>query len=254
MSLRAWLSVRHPLRVELLTVLGLYAVYESSRGLVSTHDGAVAVRHADDIVALERALHMFVERNAQEVAERVGGLVGLLGVAYLTLHLTATGVLLLWLHRRRPHAYAFVRTTLLLASEMALIGFIVFPTAPPRLSGVGILDTLSSNSNFDLNHGLVSSLYKPYAAMPSMHAGYATVVGVTVFRETRPLLLRLVGLAYPIFVVLVIVSTGNHFFLDAIAGVIVVGLAAGITRLLVDPIRERDFQADVYQLVQAVRP
>src|SRR6266404_3390799 len=100
---------------------------------------------------------------------------GELGDAYLTLHLAATAGVLLWLHRRRPEGFPFVRTALLLASGLALVGFLLYPTAPPRLAGVGIVDTVSGG-HVDLNRGLVSSLYNPYAALPSMHIGYALLV------------------------------------------------------------------------------
>jgi hypothetical protein len=235
-SIRGWLSIRHSLRAEVLAVVLLYAAYEATRGVVSAHE-ALAVRHADDVVAAERALHLFVERNVQDAAERISGVTGALGFAYLTLHLATTCALLLWLHRRRPLAYPFVRTTLLVASVLALVGYLAFPTAPPRLTPLGILDTVSGHGAVDLNEGLVSSLYNPYAAMPSMHAGYAVIIGATIVRETRHLALRLAAVAYPAFVVVVIVSTGNHFFLDAAAGVTVAALAAGITRLLLSPRR-----------------
>jgi PAP2 superfamily len=121
---------------------------------------------------------------------------------------------LLWLHQRRPAAFPFVRTTPLLASGLALVGYLAYPTAPPRLAGLGIADTVS-NGHVDLNHGLVSSLYNPYAAIPSMHIGYAVIVATSLLRHGRHLLVRALGALYPPFVLLVIVATGNHFFLDA---------------------------------------
>jgi hypothetical protein len=92
----------------------------------------------------------------------------LLNGSYLTLHLAVTVAVLLWLHRRRPEAFPLVRTTLVIASGLALGGYLVYPTAPPRTAGIGIADTVSSG-HVDLNTGLVSSLYNPYAAVPSMH-------------------------------------------------------------------------------------
>jgi cytochrome bd-type quinol oxidase subunit 2 len=229
--LRDWLSVRHSLPIELALVLGLYAVYEGTRGLVAG-DERVALRHARDVVSLERSLHIFVEGPVQHAAVVVPGLIGTLGFAYLTLHLSVTGCLLLWLHRRRPAAYPFVRTTLLLASALAVVGYVVFPTAPPRLSDLGILDAISGG-HVDLNAGLVSSLYNPNAAVPSMHVGYALIVGASLARYAPHRSTRLAGLAYPPFVVLVIVATGNHFFVDAAAGAAVAGVAFLVARLLV---------------------
>jgi len=228
--LGAWLSVRHSLRIEAAGALTLYGLYELARGLVGP-DTAQADAHAHRLVALERSLHLFVEANVQRAAQTLPGLTSLLGIAYLTLHLAVTGGVLLWLHRRRPEGFPFIRTALLLASGLALVGFLVYPTAPPRLAGVGILDTVSGRQ-VDLNRGLVGSLYNPYAAMPSMHIGYALIVAVALLRHGRRLLVRAIGALYPPFVVLVIVATGNHFFLDAAAGTLVVGLATALAALL----------------------
>jgi hypothetical protein len=169
-----WLSVRHSLRTEAAGALTLYGVYELARGLVVA-DTAEADAHAHRVVALERSLHLFAEANVQRAVQTLPGLTSLLGAAYLTLHLAVTAGVLLWLHRRRPDGFPFVRTALLLASGLALVGFLVYPTAPPRLAGVGILDTVSGR-HVDLNRGLVSSLYNPYAAVHSMHIGYALIV------------------------------------------------------------------------------
>jgi PAP2 superfamily len=221
-----WLSVRHSLRVEMVAVLLLYGLYETSRGLVAGHS-RVASAHARDIVSLERPLHLFVERDVQQAAQAVPGLLGTLGVLYLTLHLSVTGGYLLWLHRRRPAAFPFVRTTLLVASGLALVGYYAFPTAPPRLAGVGVVDTISS-AHVDLNHGLISSLYNPFAAVPSMHVGYALIVGASLLRDGARRSVRIIGALYPALVVLVIVATGNHFLLDAVAGAVVACVAAGL--------------------------
>src|SRR5919198_1430615 len=104
------------------------------------------------------------------------------GDASLTLHFAVTAGVLLWLHQRRPAAFPLVRTTLLLASGLALVGFLLYPTAPPRLADIGVADTVSKG-HVDLNHGLVSSLYNPYAAVPSMHIGYALIVATSLLRH-----------------------------------------------------------------------
>ena len=228
--LGSWLSVRHSLRVEAAAALTLYGLYELTRDLVVS-DSAQADAHAHRLVALERSLHLFVESNVQRAVQTLPGVTSLLGVAYLTLHLTVTAGVLLWLHRRRPEGFAFARTALLLASALSLVGFLVYPTAPPRLAGIGILDSVSGR-HVDLNRGLVSSLYNPYAALPSMHVGYALIVAAALLHHGRHLLVRALGALYPPFVLLVIVATGNHFFLDAAAGALVAGLAAALAALL----------------------
>jgi hypothetical protein len=230
--LRRWLSTRHSLSGEAAAVLVLYGLYELARGLL-VGDARDADHHAHRVVALERSLHVFLEAKVQHAARALPGLPGLLGTAYLTLHLAVTAAVLIWLHQRRPAAFPFVRTTLLLASGLSLIGFLAYPTAPPRLAGIGIVDTVS-NGHVDLNKGLISSVYNPYAAVPSMHIGYALIVAASLLLFARRPLVRAVGALYPPFVLFVVVATGNHFFLDAVIGaavsVVAAAAAAPLTR------------------------
>jgi hypothetical protein len=219
-----WPTRRHSLAGELVCVVALYAIYEAARGVV-VGNPAAAVDHARAIASLERSLDVFAEAHIQAAARFVPGLLGVLGVLYLTLHLAVTATYLVWLHRRRPTAYPVVRNALLIASGLALIGFLAFPTAPPRLAALGITDTIS-NGHVDLNHGLVSSLYNPYAAVPSMHLGYSAIVGASLYLHGGRPILRVAAFLYPALQLFVIVATGNHFFFDAASGALVAGLAA----------------------------
>ena len=221
-----WAAERHSVGVEAFAVLALYGLYEATRGLI-VGDRASAVRHAHDVASLERSLHVFVEGHVQDAARSLPGLLGTLGMLYLTLHLTVTGLYLLWLHRRRPNAFPFVRTTLLLASALALIGYLAFPTAPPRDASLGIADTISGG-RVDLNHGLISSLYNPFAAVPSMHVGYAVIIGASLVHHGARPLLRVLGVAYPALVLFVVVATGNHFLVDAAAGIAVAAVGGAL--------------------------
>jgi hypothetical protein len=216
-------------------VLVLYALYEACRGLVAGGP-EVAIEHARDVAAHERSLHVFVEPHVQHAARSLPGVIDALGALYLTLHLAVSGLYLVWLHRRRPSAFPFVRTALLLASGIALVGYLAYPTAPPRLAGVGVADTISGHG-VDLNHGLVSSLYNPFAAMPSMHVGYAVIVGASLVHHGRRVWLRVLGVLYPGLIVVVIVATGNHFLLDAVAGATVAAVAAAVTAAALTPAR-----------------
>ena len=222
-GLLRWLSARHSLAAEAATLVVLYAAYEATRGFIAG-DRRIAIEHAQTVASMERKLHLFAEGSLQHAASAVPGLLTLLGGAYLTLHLTITAALLLWLHQRRPLSFARIRTTFLVANALALIGFVVFPTAPPRLAGLGIVDTVSGG-HVDLNKGLVSSLYNPVAAVPSLHMGYALIVGAVLVRYGSRRAVRIAGAIYPLFVLLVIVATGNHFFFDAATGAVAVALA-----------------------------
>jgi hypothetical protein len=102
--LGSWLSVRHALRTEAAAVLTLYDIDELARGLV-VGNAAEAHDHAHRLVALERSLDLFLEANVQRAADALPSLTGLLGIAYLTVHLAVTAGVLLWLHQRRPAAF-----------------------------------------------------------------------------------------------------------------------------------------------------
>ena len=211
--------------VEAALVGALYLASELSRGFAGG-GAALAERHADAVVSLERSLHVFHEGAVQDAVRDVAGLPTLLGYAYLTLHLTATAFVLSWAYRRHRDAYRTLRNTLAAASALAVVGYWLFPTAPPRLAGVGIGDTVSGATSINLTSHLASSFYNPYAAVPSMHIGFALLIGAAVARLARRRVVRAAGALYPLFVLLVIVATGNHFFLDAAAGAAVAVVAA----------------------------
>ena len=149
----------------------------------------------------------------------------------MSLHLAGTAVALVWVYRRRRDAYARLRNALVVASGLGVVGYAVFPTAPPRLAGIGVADTVSAATPVDLHSTVVSGLYNPYAAFPSMHIGFSLVVGDAIARLARRPLWRAAGALYPVFVLLVIVATGNHFFVDAAAGASAAGVALATTAL-----------------------
>jgi len=215
---------RHSLPIEAALVAGLYAVYESARGLVDV-DRATAVAHARAVAALERRLHIFAEPQVQHVFLRSPLFVRALGLLYVSAHLAVTVAVLAWLYARRPSVFPCVRTALIAASMVALAGYLFYPTAPPRLAGLGIADTVTTSNHLEIQNGLVSALYNPYAAMPSMHFGYALIVALALAASIRRRPLRVAVFAYPLLILLAIVATGNHFLLDAAAGALVAGLA-----------------------------
>jgi hypothetical protein len=208
----------------------LYLAGELARGL-ARGGKASAESHTHAIVRLERHLHVFDERAIQQAARHVGGLSTFLGYAYVSVHLAGTVAVLVWVYRRHPNVYVRLRNALALASALGVAGYALFPVAPPRLAGVGIADTVSSATAVHLDSALVSSLYNPYAAVPSMHICFSLIVAVTIVQLARRPLWRAVGGFYPPFVLFVIVATGNHFFFDAAAGAFVAGLALAATSL-----------------------
>jgi hypothetical protein len=220
--------------VEVLALLGLYGFYQLIRGAA---DGSwePAMRHADAIVEFERSLGLFVEGEVQEVSHALG-LNGVLGFAYVTLHFAATIVALIWIHRRHHEQFALVRTVLVASSAIALVVYVLYPTAPPRLAGLGIADTVTLHTSVNLNSALLGELYNPIAAVPSLHFGYALVVGVAVAGLARHRTVRVVGALYPPLMLFVIVATGNHFWFDAAAGALVASAGWVVARrILAEP-------------------
>jgi hypothetical protein len=214
----------YPGRVELAALAVLYGAYELVRGF-GGEDWAAARAHTADIVAFERRLNLFVERDVQDLAAALPGVPALLGFLYVALHFAGTAAVLVWVHRRRPHAFPFLRTTLIVSTALALVGYVLYPAAPPRLANLGFADTVTSHTGLDLSSDLLGSLYNPIAAVPSLHFGYALIVGVALAQLAPRRSFRLAGAAYPALMLLIIVATGNHFFFDAAAGAVVV--AAG---------------------------
>ena len=163
-------------RIEAATAVALYGVYELVRGF-GGEDWTAARLHTADIVGVERSLGIFWERGIQAASSSVPGLASVLGVLYISLHFVVTIAFLVWVHRRRPDAFATVRTTLVVATGLALAGYLTFPAAPPRLAGLGFTDTVTKSAKVNLSSDLLGALYNPIAAVPSLHFGYALLVG-----------------------------------------------------------------------------
>ena len=218
-------------RIEAAAAVALYGAYELVRGLGGEDWGAARL-HTADIVALERSLGIFWERGVQDVSLAVPGLARILGVLYVALHFAGTIAFLAWVHQRRPHAFALVRTTLVAATGFALVGYLVYPAAPPRLAGIGFADIVSDKGGINLSSDLLGALYNPIAAVPSLHFGYALLVGAGLFALASSRSLRVAGALYPLLMLYVIVATGNHFFVDALIGGVVVVSAWIVARAL----------------------
>jgi hypothetical protein len=242
-TVRRLASSPHRGLVEVATLLGLYGLYEVVRGQGGNATLAVARAHADWIVNLERHLHVFGERAVQQAAHWLPGLPTLLGVAYIALHFLGTTAFLVWLYRQHPERFPRVRNTLIGATAIALTLYILFPVAPPRLAGLGFVDTVSHSAKVNLSSDLLGSLYNPFAAVPSLHFGYALLVGVTLASVARGRLVRIVGWSYPVLMMVVIVATGNHFFFDAAAGALAIGAGYLLARALDAPRRERQWRS-----------
>jgi len=243
-SLRSLASTPHRGLVEVATIFGLYGFYEVVRGQGNS-SLTIARDHTDGIVALERHLHLFGERTVQRAAHWVPTLPTILGIAYIALHFVGTAVFLIWLHRTHPEKFPVVRNTLIAATGVALSIYILYPVAPPRLAGLGFVDTVTHNAKVNLSSDLLGSLYNPFAAVPSLHFGYALLVGVSIALLAKGRVARAIGWSYPAVMLLVIVATGNHFFFDAAGGAVAIGIGFLVASRLDSPAkREKRWQPD----------
>lgn len=217
-------SSPHRGSIEVATLIALYAIYEVVRGQGHA-TVAVARAHTHWVVDLERSLHVFGERAVQHAVDTVPAVPTLLGVAYIVLHFVGTTGFLVWVYRSHRERFPLVRNTIIGATGIALVLYVLFPVAPPRLAQLGFADTVSHDAKVNLSSSLLSNLYNPFAAVPSLHFGYALLVGVTVVALARRRVVRIAGAVYPGVMLLVIVATGNHFFFDAAAGALAIGAA-----------------------------
>jgi hypothetical protein len=149
---------------------------------------------------------------------------------YATLHFIITAAVLVWLFIAHPRIYRGARTVLFTTTILGLIGFYLYPLAPPRLlAQYGYIDTLVKFHTWgSLADPDIAKHSNQYAAMPSLHIGWALWCAIAVFFCARRLWVRLLALCYPIFTLLVIVGTANHFILDAVGGAATITVAVAL--------------------------
>jgi hypothetical protein len=216
---------------QLAVVLGAVAAYEASR-LAMDPNWAQAFTNARRIVSLEQVLGVAWEQSLQRAFLALPDIVSALNVFYFVGHFLITGIFFFWLYHRSREGFRSFRDGFLAATAIALVIHWLYPTAPPRLAGVGIEDTLRVLSGIDIGSPTSSALSNPVAAVPSLHAAYALGVGIGMIRYAGSHLIRAAGVIYPPLVVLTIVVTGNHFVLDAVAGMAVLGVGFWLARAL----------------------
>jgi len=229
---RALVSSHYGL-TQIAVVLAAVETYELARK-VMTPDWPVAVRHAHDVVSAERFAHVNWEASLQNAFLRAPDLVRGMNLFYFVGHFVLTGVFFVWLYHRSKPGYRTFRNGFLIATAIALIVHWRFPTAPPRLAGIGLVDTLRQLSDIDIGSPSSSSFSNPVAAVPSLHAGFALGVGIGLFLYARSLFWKVIGVIYPIAVVLTTIVTGNHFILDAISGMLVLGMGFAVAAVIFD--------------------
>ncbi len=228
--MRAWLRLA-------LEIAGLHIpffLYFLTRGAVADRAGEAFVRGAA-VVDLERRLGIFVEADIQAVFLPEQWLIdffnGVYFWAHFPLYITAGLVLYAW---HRP-VYMMIRNTFLASASLGLIIYVLFPVAPPRMMPhLGFVDTMERFSSVSYQNESVGTFANPFAAVPSLHFGWALVTGIVLIWMFRHPLVRAFGVALPALQLTAIIVTGNHFFFDAFTGGIVslagLGIAIWYTR------------------------
>jgi hypothetical protein len=224
---------------ELLVVLVIYGAYDTTRGL---HIGnlATAETNGGTLLRWEKSWHLAPEHALNQALWHAPALAVIAAYFYATLHYVVTPAVLVWLYRRHPEHYLRARTTLAVATVTALAGFWLLPTAPPRLlAGGGFHDTLADVHGWgwwggegSVPRGIPSGFTNQFAAMPSMHVGWALWCGVLIARYARRPVVRIIGASYPVLTTLVVMGTGNHYLLDAVGGVAIMALAATVVTVV----------------------
>jgi len=206
----------------------VWFAYKLVRGLVEG-DANAAFAHARDVITLETKLHLFVEPSVQAWASGSHLLMVLASWLYVNAQTTITLTALLYLYLRRNSSFYFVRNMFMIAMAIALVGYIVFPTAPPRfMPEYGFIDTVSDLTGVHVSHtsGLMTTLINPYAAVPSVHVAFALMVGWPLAKLSKHSVVRIVWAVYPFLIAFVIIVTANHFIFDALLGALTAGASA----------------------------
>jgi hypothetical protein len=226
-------------QLELLLLAFLYLAYDGSRLLVGSGTDE-AVKDARSLFHLEQWLHLDPEHWLNTTFSSHAWLGVPADFSYATLHYLVTPAVLIWLWQRHREAYRRARTWLGITTVMALAGFVLFPAAPPRLlpSSYGFTDVMAQHASIGWWSGAASapkglgSVTNEFAAMPSLHVGWALWCGLILFRYSRDRTVRTLGVLYPVMITLVVLGTGNHYLFDCLAGAALLGVGALLTQPL----------------------
>jgi hypothetical protein len=208
--------------------LAAYFAYRLARGLVEGRATA-AFQHARQLISIERTLHLFVEPSVQAWASGSHLVMVTASWTYVNAQGPVTIGALLYLYVRHNRNFYFVRNMFMIAMAIALVGYTVFPTAPPRfMPEWGFIDTVADLTPVNVSHtsASMSAFFNPYAAVPSMHVAFALMIAWPLARLVRRSPVRILWMLYPFVMTFVIVVTANHFIADALLGALTAGASA----------------------------
>ncbi len=198
---------------------GFYAAYQAARGAADRGVGE-AFWNGTLVIEFENKFGLLFEPAVQRLVEGSNFLISATTLTYWLSQFAVVGLTLLWVYFRHHESFAMFRNWLIAANLVGLIGYVAMPTAPPRLFPEwSFIDTLAEHSSVDQSS--VAALANPYAAMPSLHATDALIVGIVMAGLAKTWPARILWLAWPAWVSFAVMGTGNHFWLDCAVGFIV---------------------------------
>ena len=215
---------------QILLFCGAYWLYRLVRGAT---DGKVAeaFQNARDVIRIEQGVGLFIEPAIQAWAQSTSIIIDAASWMYVNSHFAITTAALAYLYLRRNEHFYFVRNMFMVAMAIALVGYLVFPTAPPRLiPGLGFRDSVADFTGIDAQTS--NLLVNPYAAVPSMHVAFALMLAGSMARTARRGWARALWVAYPGLVAFTVVATANHWWIDAALGAATAALSAAAAQAL----------------------
>ena len=200
--------------------------YEAVRG-VADGQRATAILNGQHGREGAPGTHTFFEPHLQSLFIDHRWIIDFANFMYMNSHFVVTTAFLVWLYIFRNQNFYFVRNMFMVAMALAIVGYALVPTAPPRLfPQEGFVDTITDFAQVNHDSGLVKLFINPYAAIPSMHVAFSTMIGVTGVLISRHRVTKVLWAAYPVLVFWVVVVTANHFWIDGAAGLLVAVLSA----------------------------
>jgi membrane-associated phospholipid phosphatase len=221
---RGWADVFRQLSL----FAGAYLLYQAVRGLVDGNDVAKASWDATQVINLERTLHVFVEPSIQAWALNKHWLMDIADWTYINAHYVVTIAALVFIYLRRNDSFYFVRNMFMIAMAFALLGYAIYPTAPPRLMPEwGFTDSIQQFTGITVEHGPSSAFLNLYAAIPSMHVCFSLMIGWPMARLVKHRATAIAWRLYPLFITFVVIATGNHYLTDVVLGALT-AVASGL--------------------------
>jgi hypothetical protein len=233
-QLRQRLLPRGPvdLIIQLAVIAAGYYAWRYARGAV---DGSMTTSfaHARDLVDVERSLGTLIEPGLQDWAVNTGWPAEIARWGYANLHFKGSCLALAATYFIFRGSFGFVRNAVLAAMAISVIGYALYPTAPPRfLPELGLDPSSAVTGNQPLLSSPGDPLFNPFAAVPSMHVGLSVIFAWSLALLVRPRALKAFLFGYPLLMTYVVVASGNHFWLDAVLGLLAAAAAAGVAILL----------------------